>query len=689
MTLSAAPDAAFELKQIASPRCDAKERQGLGARHRRRAKAPQSGEAPTVTPLWKTRMCTFFPNGMCKHGSRCSFAHGEKDMRPSPDFERTSVCPIFLGRGECTRPGCRYAHKSDELRTQQGLLKTKMCSFFLGGHCVVGKACRFAHDPSELQEGLAVQRDRDCTSPHTWEQRRLAFEAGSPLVAGESDAANDASGTARGLARACADGGSQRNEAAEVAASVVASEEPTVAPQWISPAEIPESSDESLEKGLMILQRASMVMQSQPRAGSNVGSDANADAAVQQVSRNVFLLQALCRSKEETPVDTEKVKAADSDEVWCAGTAVVTQDQQRQEDVASPKDTAASLSGYSAATTGTASTTGAGAIRLEEVRTRRTTVSLEPLCPERASAARLHRVVVSSDMDLDLEIELEPSPLGPMYLSRSNAGVVICSTEAKTNAGVGVTDAAVDCTVSHGKARAKDAPVRLLDIEDSGLIEELCSTCVNRTAAGQDEQQLSRRRQRPRGNSRISSVSPSAPRQASATAPVECRAAAAVGNCAVAKAVVAAKAQISVPPAAASAAVVIAAATAAVGEASRRNAAVPPSATRGSGTASRLGCGGSGGGHAASMARFCLAASAGVCSESAGPEACGRYSQCALCPRGASAVAAARSCAACDSGIKVVARNTFLDITDGGGSDEDALAGFSAGDGSWKRSKSR
>eukprot|EP00931_Biecheleriopsis_adriatica_P110625 TRINITY_DN8490_c0_g1_i6.p1 TRINITY_DN8490_c0_g1~~TRINITY_DN8490_c0_g1_i6.p1 ORF type:complete len:600 (-),score=96.55 TRINITY_DN8490_c0_g1_i6:346-2145(-) len=124
-------------------------------RHRRGGNARLSG-LPTVTPLWKTQMCDFWVAGMCRKGAACSYAHGEEDLRPSPDFERTSVCPNFVKDGKCDRPGCRYAHSYDELRVDPGLLKSKMCSFFLHGQCVVGEACRFAHSTYELQQALAL-----------------------------------------------------------------------------------------------------------------------------------------------------------------------------------------------------------------------------------------------------------------------------------------------------------------------------------------------------------------------------------------------------------------------------------------------------------------------------------------------------------------------------------------------------
>lgn len=113
-------------------------------------------EGASLTPLYKTRLCNFYLRGTCSKGSRCPFAHGAEDLWPSPDFERTSVCPVLLNTGRCDKPHCRYAHSAEELRVEPGMVKTKMCSFYLEGFCVVGQACRFAHTLEELQEAVAV-----------------------------------------------------------------------------------------------------------------------------------------------------------------------------------------------------------------------------------------------------------------------------------------------------------------------------------------------------------------------------------------------------------------------------------------------------------------------------------------------------------------------------------------------------
>mmetsp|Transcript_21600 Transcript_21600/g.50409 ORF Transcript_21600/g.50409 Transcript_21600/m.50409 type:complete len:577 (-) Transcript_21600:306-2036(-) len=179
MTPMTVPDARRKL----GPKVRGQGQRTSGVRAMKPAQVPQGDEVATVSPLYKTRLCNFFAQGCCKEGARCTFAHGEADLRESPDFERTSVCPTMLRDGVCDRPGCRYAHKKDELREDNRVLKTKFCSFFLDGGCVVGSACRFAHSIRELQEADALDARRKAAKVGQLvlrEQRRALFAKGDP-----------------------------------------------------------------------------------------------------------------------------------------------------------------------------------------------------------------------------------------------------------------------------------------------------------------------------------------------------------------------------------------------------------------------------------------------------------------------------------------------------------------------------
>ncbi|KAJ0084899.1 hypothetical protein Patl1_30710 [Pistacia atlantica] len=59
------------------------------AEKRKREEDPlQNSEPdPSLNPLWKTSLCSYFRthSGHCRHGSACRYAHGEEELRPRPD----------------------------------------------------------------------------------------------------------------------------------------------------------------------------------------------------------------------------------------------------------------------------------------------------------------------------------------------------------------------------------------------------------------------------------------------------------------------------------------------------------------------------------------------------------------------------------------------------------------------------
>jgi len=65
----------------------------------------------------KTRLCKFNVKGKCKRGQACTFAHGEVEVQPQPDFFRTQLCVDFVRSGACKAGSrCSYAHDPQELR---------------------------------------------------------------------------------------------------------------------------------------------------------------------------------------------------------------------------------------------------------------------------------------------------------------------------------------------------------------------------------------------------------------------------------------------------------------------------------------------------------------------------------------------------------------------------------------------
>eukprot|EP00931_Biecheleriopsis_adriatica_P103336 TRINITY_DN7818_c0_g1_i1.p1 TRINITY_DN7818_c0_g1~~TRINITY_DN7818_c0_g1_i1.p1 ORF type:complete len:306 (+),score=40.16 TRINITY_DN7818_c0_g1_i1:145-1062(+) len=143
----------------------------------------KAGRGKRFSPLWKTTLCRDFPLGKCRFSSKdCIFAHGEGDLRPSPDLTRTSICPTWLRSGQCDKKNCRYAHTFEELRQEKRLIKTQLCKFFMSSSgCIVGSACRFAHGPHELcKSAEAVQRQSRREAFMQTAPRREAFMQTAP-----------------------------------------------------------------------------------------------------------------------------------------------------------------------------------------------------------------------------------------------------------------------------------------------------------------------------------------------------------------------------------------------------------------------------------------------------------------------------------------------------------------------------
>mmetsp|Transcript_96702 Transcript_96702/g.270668 ORF Transcript_96702/g.270668 Transcript_96702/m.270668 type:complete len:312 (+) Transcript_96702:100-1035(+) len=75
----------------------------------------------------KTKMCRYYPLGQCKFGSECCFAHAADELSPAPDLTKTSFCAGFMG-GYCRLPAgqCQYAHGEDDLRVSPEFAAKKL-----------------------------------------------------------------------------------------------------------------------------------------------------------------------------------------------------------------------------------------------------------------------------------------------------------------------------------------------------------------------------------------------------------------------------------------------------------------------------------------------------------------------------------------------------------------------------------
>lgn len=101
--------------------------------------------------LQKTKLCRYNMHGGCKHGSKCPFAHGVKELSNRPDFSKTRMCPDLQEKGACIRNNCSFAHSSEELRTADFCYKTTMCIWYAAGKCRNGANCCFAHGADECK----------------------------------------------------------------------------------------------------------------------------------------------------------------------------------------------------------------------------------------------------------------------------------------------------------------------------------------------------------------------------------------------------------------------------------------------------------------------------------------------------------------------------------------------------------
>eukprot|EP00871_Galdieria_phlegrea_P001885 jgi/Galph1/2698/GphlegSOOS_G1375.1 len=194
-----------------------------------------SPPAPWMT-RWKTRMCKFYPMGMCKNGTKCSFAHSAEELR-EPDStysygnpvnqylldarfpENLSrplneenlafykgdpmlshiILPVSNGNNYATsKPesissfGFARSYSADQnsstsleygSTSSQGKsvppapwmthYKTKMCKFFSAGECKNGDRCSFAHSSEELREPPPPELDEERRRRHLRKQLQL------------------------------------------------------------------------------------------------------------------------------------------------------------------------------------------------------------------------------------------------------------------------------------------------------------------------------------------------------------------------------------------------------------------------------------------------------------------------------------------------------------------------------------
>ncbi|OEH76903.1 zinc finger c-x8-c-x5-c-x3-h type protein [Cyclospora cayetanensis] len=120
--------------------------------------------------MQKTKMCRFHLQGCCSKGPLCVFAHDARELRERPNLIRTRLCPYMTrtasdratgseqqqqGPLSCSKgDACKFAHSVEELRSTPEFFKTAVCPLHAAGGpkaCPSGAACRFAHGEAELR----------------------------------------------------------------------------------------------------------------------------------------------------------------------------------------------------------------------------------------------------------------------------------------------------------------------------------------------------------------------------------------------------------------------------------------------------------------------------------------------------------------------------------------------------------
>lgn len=100
--------------------------------------------------FFKTRRCLFHRKGVCVKGDRCTYAHDDLELHPTPDLVKTRLCQDWLNN-KCETPNCRFAHGRHELRFTHDFFKTRICHFWQQGGCTKGALCRHAHGQHEIR----------------------------------------------------------------------------------------------------------------------------------------------------------------------------------------------------------------------------------------------------------------------------------------------------------------------------------------------------------------------------------------------------------------------------------------------------------------------------------------------------------------------------------------------------------
>lgn len=152
--------------------------------------------------FYKTRMCNKWRTGACPFGDKCTYAHGQHEIRRVPaevvaahamQIQHTEMNEGAYKQGNVSQQnnGSIAARKEpqqqgdDQQQNKSQLYyKTRLCIRFMqSGYCVKGNECTFAHGYEDLrllgssqQNRHAAQRTNDNDSKDVEEEDRRAQE---------------------------------------------------------------------------------------------------------------------------------------------------------------------------------------------------------------------------------------------------------------------------------------------------------------------------------------------------------------------------------------------------------------------------------------------------------------------------------------------------------------------------------
>lgn len=137
------------------------------------ARGPQVANANNL--FYKTRMCNKWRTGACPFGDKCTYAHGQHEIRRvPPDVVAAHAMQMqqiemndamhkqMQGNVHQSTLGKNEQHVDDQQQNKSQLYyKTRLCIRFMqSGYCVKGNECTFAHGYEDLRLLASSQQQK-------------------------------------------------------------------------------------------------------------------------------------------------------------------------------------------------------------------------------------------------------------------------------------------------------------------------------------------------------------------------------------------------------------------------------------------------------------------------------------------------------------------------------------------------